>query len=167
MEHTVDATFLHIARSRLCVHLTEQIRACVSALNDQQIWWRPNDVSNSIGNLVLHLAGSTRYYIGHVVGNSDFTRDRDAEFAERREIPKGELLVRLDTAVAEANTVLSEFDPNRLLEPTERTPKPSTYMQVIGLQLVHYATHTGQIAFATKLLRADAIDNLWRKTPTH
>lgn len=167
MSHTVDATFLHIARSRLCVHLTEQIRACVSALNDQQIWWRPNDVSNSIGNLVLHLAGSTRYYIGHVVGNSDFVRDRDAEFAERREIPKGELLARLDAAVAEADTVLSEFDPNRLLEPTARTPKPSTYLEVIGLQLVHYATHTGQILFATKLLRADAIDDIWRKTPTH
>ena len=167
MEHTVDTTFLHIARSRLCIHLTEQIRTCVSALTDQQIWWRPNDVSNSIGNLVLHLAGSTRYYIGHVVGNSDFVRDRDAEFAERREIPKDELLTRLNTAVDEANTVLNEFDPSWLLDPTERTLKPSTYMQVIGLQLVHYATHTGQIAFATKLLRADAISEIWRKAPTH
>ena len=167
MSHTVDSTFLHIARSRLVVHLTGQIRACLDALNDQQIWWRPNEASNSIGNLVLHCAGSTRHYIGHVVGGSDFARDRDAEFAERTPIAKEELRHRLDAAVEEADRVLNEFDPARLLETTERTPQPSTYMQVIGLQLVHYAAHAGQITFATKLLKADAIDDIWRNTPTH
>ena len=167
MSHTVDSTFLHIARSRLVAHLTEQIRACLDALNDQQIWWRPNEASNSIGNLVLHCAGSTRHYIGHVVGGSDFVRDRDAEFAERTPITKEELRHRLDEAIEEANRVLKEFDPARLLETTEGTPKPSTHMQVIGLQLVHYAAHAGQIVFATKLLKADAIDDIWRTTPTH
>ena len=167
MSQTVDTTFLHIARSRLVVHLTGQIRACLDALNDQQIWWRPNEASNSIGNLVLHCAGSTRHYIGHVVGGRDFARDRDAEFAERTPIAKEELRHRLDEAVEEADRVLREFDPAQLLESTERTPKPSTYMQVIGLQLVHYAAHAGQIAFATKLMKADAIDDIWRKTPTH
>ena len=167
MEKTVERTFLHIARSRLVGHLTEQIRACLQALNDEQIWWRPNEDSNSIGNLVLHCCGSTHHYIGRVVGNSDFTRDRDAEFAERVPIPKDELLRRLSAAVAEADRVLSELDPTRLLETTERAPKPSTYMQVIGQQLVHYAAHTGQIAYATKLLKDGAIDDIWRKTPTH
>lgn len=166
MSETVDTTFLHIARSRLVVHLTGQIRTCVDALNDQQIWWRANESSNAIGNLVLHCAGSTRYYIGHIVGNNDYARDRDAEFAERREIPRAELLAGLDLAAAEADQVLSAFDPGRLLKATDRTPEPSTYMRIIGLQLVHYATHTGQILFATKLLKADAIDDIWRKTST-
>ena len=167
MTRTPEDTFLYIARSRLVVHLTEQVRLCLAALNDQQIWWRANEQSNAIGNLVLHCAGSTRYYIGHVVGGSDFVRDRDAEFSERREIPKDELLSTLDGAISEADTVLSTFDASRLLERTDRTPKPTTFMQVIGLQLVHYATHTGQIAFATKMLKADAIDDIWRKTPSH
>ena len=83
MSETVNTTFLHIAHSRLVVHLTGQIRSCLDALNDQQIWWRPNEPSNSIGNLVLHCAGSTRHYIGHVVGGRDFARDRSAEFTER------------------------------------------------------------------------------------
>lgn len=167
MEKTTETTFLYIARSRLVIHMTEQVRTCVDALNDQMIWWRPNEQSNSIGNLVLHCAGSTRYYIGHVVGGSDFVRDRDAEFAARQEIPGTELLTHLDSAVAEADRVLTEFDPARLLDITDRGPKPTTYMQVIGLQLVHYATHAGQIAYATKLLKADAIDDIWRKTRTH
>ena len=167
MERTVGNTFLHMARSRLVVHLTGQIRTCLEALNDQQVWWRPNEQSNAIGNLVLHCAGSTRYYIGHVVGGSGFTRDRDAEFAERRPVPTEELRAHLDAAVAEADRVLSSLDPDTLLDTTDRTPKPSTYMQVIGLQLAHYAAHTGQIAYATKLISGDAIDDIWRQTPSH
>ena len=167
MTHTPAGTFLFIARSRIVVHLTEQVRLCLAALDDQQIWWRANERSNAIGNLVLHCAGSTRYYIGHVVGGSDFVRDRDGEFSERREIPKAELLSTLDVAVAEADTVLSTFDPEKLLEQTDRTPKPTTFMQIIALQLVHYADHAGQIAFATKMLKADAIDDIWRNTPSH
>ena len=166
MSQTVDSTFLHIARSRLCVHLTGQIRTCLDALQPEQIWWRPNDASNAIGNLVLHCAGSTRFYIGYVVGNRDFVRDRDAEFAERRELPAAELRAHLDMAIEEADQVLSNLDPARLLDATERTPKPSTIMHVIGLQLTHFATHTGQIAYATKLLNANAIDDVWRKTPS-
>ena len=165
MTGTPERTFLDMARSRLVVHLTDQIRLCVAALNDQQIWWRANEQSNAIGNLVLHCAGSTRYYTGHVVGGRDLVRHRDAEFSERRMLPKNELLSTLEVAVAEADTVLGNLVPARLLEQTDRTPQPTTLMQVIGHQLVHYASHTGQIAFATKMLKADAIDDLWRKTP--
>ena len=167
MEPTPESAFLETARSRMVVHLTGQIRTCLEVLNDQQIWWRANESSNAVGNLVLHCVGSTRHYIGHVVGDRDFARDRDAEFAERREIPAAELRARLDLAVAEADEVLAGFDPARLLEETDRTPEPSPFLNVIGMQLVHYATHTGQIVFATKLLRADALDDVWKRTPGH
>lgn len=165
MEPTVDRAFLEIARSRLAVHLTGQVRACLEVLNDQQIWWRANESSNAVGNLVLHCIGSTRHYIGHVVGQRDFSRDRDAEFGERREIPAAELRARLDLAATEADEVLRAFDPARLLEATGRTPEPETYLQVIAMQLAHYATHAGQIVFAAKLLKADALDEVWKRTP--
>ena len=115
MERTVDNTFLHIARSRLVVHLTEQIRACLAALDDEQIWWRPNERSNAIGNLILHCAGSTRYYIGHVVGGHDFVRDRDSEFGERQKMSTDALRIHLNSTVKEADEVLASFDPARLL----------------------------------------------------
>ncbi len=164
MEPTPSRTFLDMARARLVVHLTGQITACLGALNDPMIWWRANDQSNAIGNLVLHCAGSTRYYIGLVVGGRDFVRDRDAEFAERQEIPKADLLARLTFAVSEADEVFKTFDAGRLMETTDKGRRPGTLMEVIGHQLVHYATHTGQIVFATKMLKADAIDEIWRTT---
>jgi len=166
MNSSEASEFLEIVRSRIVVHLTAQIKICLNVLNDKQIWWRPNESSNAIGNLVLHCAGSTRYYIGHVVGNTDYTRKRESEFSERREITAAELTATLDIAISEADKVITNFDPSRLLEQTSRTPKPTTLMNVLALQLAHFSTHTGQILFATKLLQSDAIDDLWRNTPS-
>jgi uncharacterized damage-inducible protein DinB len=165
MDRTLAGIYLQVARSRLVVHQTEQLRACLQALDDQQIWWRPNEGANSIGNLVLHLCGSTRYYIGHVLGRSGYVRDRDAEFAERTMIPKTELLQRINETVTEADRVLSSFDPDRLLDTVESMGKPTSGAQVILHALIHYAAHVGQIVYATKMLRAGALDDIWRRTP--
>ena len=167
MSRTIESTFIESARTRLCIHLTGQIRTCLDALKVEQIWWRPNESSNAIGNLVLHCVGSTRFYIGHVVGGRDFVRDRTAEFAERRELPAAELRARLDMAIEEADEVLAQVDPTTLLETTARTPKPMTLLEAISLQLAHYALHAGQIAYATKLIDAHAIHEIWRTTPGH
>lgn len=167
MIRTIESTFLDTARTRLCVHLTGQIRTCLDALRIEQIWWRPNESSNAIGNLVLHCVGSTRFYIGHVVGRRDFVRDRPAEFAERRPLPAADLQARLAAAADEADEVLAGVDPASLLETTDRTPKPMTLIEAIDLQVAHYALHAGQIAYATKLLDANAIHEIWRTTPGH
>ena len=162
-EQTIESTFLQSARFRLCVHLTRQVQECLNGLQLDQIWWRPNEASNAIGNLVLHCVGSTRFYIGHVIGNSDFVRNRDTEFSERRSLPVAELLAHLNIAIEEADDVLSHLDPATLLTPAERALKPAIVMDIISLQVVHYALHVGQIAYATKLLNANAIDEIWRK----
>ena len=162
--NTIEATFLQNARSRLCIHLTRQVQECINGLQLEQIWWRPNEASNAIGNLVLHCVGSTRFYIGHVIGNSDFTRNRDLEFSERRSLAAAELLAHLNIAIEEADSVLSQLDPVMLLAPAERALRPANMMEIISLQVTHYALHVGQIAYATKLLNENAIDEIWRKT---
>ena len=98
-EQTIESTFLQSSRSRLCVHLTRQIQECLSGLQLEQIWWRPNEASNAVGNLVLHCIGSTRFYIGHVIGDSSFIRNRDVEFSERRPLPAAELVANLNIAI--------------------------------------------------------------------
>ena len=70
-------------------------------------------------------------------------------------------------AIEEADEVLAQLDPASLLTTTERTPKPMTLLEVISLQLAHYALHAGQIAYATKLIDARAIHEIWRTTPGH
>jgi hypothetical protein len=165
MSDAGNRLLLDTARKRLVAHQAGQVRTCVEALNDGQIWWRANEDSNAIGNLVLHLAGSTRLHIGHGVGNSGYRRDREAEFTEQGPVPKEDLLTRFDFAVAEADRVLAAFDAERLDDTTDRTGKTLTYGELILNQVLHFTTHAGQIVFATKLIQAGLIHEVWKTTP--
>ncbi len=166
MTDTGNTLLLDIARRRLVVHQAGQVRTCLEALNDGQLWWRANQESNTIGNLVLHLCGSTRFYIGHGVGNSGYARDRAAEFAEQGPVAKEDLQARFDSAMAEADRVLSGFDPARLGDTTDRIGKTTTYAELILNHVLHYTAHTCQIVYATKLIQVGVIHEVWKTTPT-
>lgn len=163
-ERTPESTLLYISRTRLVNDFARQIRECLAALTDEQLWWRPNDKSNAVGNLVLHLCGSTRYYIGYGLGRLPYDRDRPAEFAERGPIPREELLRRFDHAVDVASSVLGGLDPGTLGTTTDRTGKDTTLLQILYYQMLHFAVHLGQIVYTTKLLQEGALDELWMKT---
>ena len=162
--HTVESTLLHNARTRLVADFPAQVRTCLESLDDDQIWWRPNEHANAIGNLVLHVCGSNRHFIGNGIGGLEFARDRAAEFTERTPVAKAELLRRFDQMVAEVDRVLGTFDPARLMETTDRTGKTTTYLQILLHVTQHVAAHMAQIVYATKLLKEGAVDELWMKT---
>ena len=88
MSSDLGRAILDEARERLVKGLPAQVIACIDLLTDEQIWWRANDGSNSVGNLVLHVCGSSRHFLGRGLGGSDYTRDRPREFAERGPVAK-------------------------------------------------------------------------------
>ena len=141
-----------------------QVRAALDALTDEQVWRRPNEAANSVGNLVLHLCGSTRHFLGRGVGGSDYHRDRPAEFAEKGPIPRAELLRILEETLAEAAQVLATLDPSRLLEVRDRAGEPQTVLALILRTAHHWGAHAGQIVYAAKAQKAGAFDELWQKT---
>jgi uncharacterized damage-inducible protein DinB len=155
---------LEDARHRLVSQFPAQVRACLEALTDDQVWWRPNEGSNSVGNLVLHLCGSTRHFLGRAVGGTDYVRDRPAEFAERGPLAKGELRRVLDETVAETERVLLALDPGRLREVSSRVDPPQTIAALLLRTAYHWAAHTGQIVYAAKLLKERPFEELWMKT---
>ena len=75
--------FVRHARYRLREDYFVKIATVVAELTDEQVWWRPNDASNSIGNLVLHVCGNARQWIVAGVGGAADVRDRPQEFAAR------------------------------------------------------------------------------------
>jgi hypothetical protein len=143
-------------RQRLVTAMPAQVRTAVEGLTDEQVWWRPNDASNSIGNLVLHVCGSTRHFLGRGVGGSDYVRDRPAEFAARGPIPRAELLRLLDDTVAEVAGVLETLDPRRLMETSDRAGEPFTVLTLLLRVSHHWAVHSGQILYAAKAIRVTA-----------
>src|SRR5258708_1266199 len=64
-----------------------QVRACLEALRDEQVWWRPHPTSNSVGNLVLHTCGSTPHFLGRGLGGSSYRRPPTPPFAATRPRP--------------------------------------------------------------------------------
>ena len=148
-------------RARITRVLPQQIRTCVEELSDEQLWWRPNEQSNSVGNLVLHVSGSMRHYLSRGVGGLQYNRDRPAEFAERGPIPRAQLLAVFDETIDQAAQVFGALDGARLLDPTDEPDYVPTIFDTIINIAIHLATHTGQIVFITKMLKEGSIDELW------
>jgi len=158
---TLDQVALAAFRSRITKILPTQIRSCLDDLSDEQLWWRPNDESNSVGNLVLHVSGSTRHYLSRSIGHLNYERDRPAEFSERGPVPKDQLLTIFDETIDQAVSVLDSFETSRFTDPTEEPNYYGTvFEQMFGIAM-HLATHTGQIVYATKLLKEGSVDELW------
>src|SRR5215213_5173810 len=108
-------TFLNKSRSLMTADYLPKIERCVYRLSDADIWWRPNEASNSIGNLMLHLCGNVGMWIIGGVGELPFERHRQREFDERKTIPAAELLNRLKAIVQQADEVMSALKPDDLL----------------------------------------------------
>ena len=154
-------------RNRICRVFPAQVRKCLEQLDDEQIWWRPNETSNSVGNLLLHLSGSLNLYLNRLVGGFDYTRDREAEFAERRHLPKAELLAAFDEMVAKGEQTFAALTPERLGDPSPDPEKNYILIEdLIGI-CAHVATHTGQIVWITKMLHDGALNEVWMKTHKH
>jgi uncharacterized damage-inducible protein DinB len=143
-----------IARSRY--HLSEdflpKIERCLERLSDEQIWWRPNDQSNSIGNLVLHLCGNARQWIVCGVGGAADARNRDAEFAQREKIPRGELSSLLKRTVTDVDRTLVQLAASELLERRTIQGSEVSVLEAIFHVVEHFSMHTGQILMLTKML---------------
>src|SRR6266403_4516735 len=109
-------SFIASARAYFAEDYLPKIERSLDLLTDEQIWWRANPQSNSIGNLLLHLSGNVRQWIVCGIGGAPDARDRDAEFAQRETIPRDELLSLLKGAMAEVDASLAQIAPDRLLE---------------------------------------------------
>ena len=162
-ESGVEATALRALRVRITKVLPSQIKACLEQLNDEQIWWQPNDQTNSVGNLTLHICGAVMHFLCRGVGGYDYQRDRPAEFASRS-LPKSQLLAILDKMVDTAQQTFDSLDPSRLRdESTEPTYYSTVFEDLFGVA-IHMAVHTGQIVYITKMLKEGSINDLWTQT---
>lgn len=132
---------------------TPRIKKCLDQLTEEEVWKRPNESSNSVGNLILHLCGNiTQYAISSLGGKPD-KRQRDKEFDTTGGITKDELFEKLNSTVDQAVETIKKMNEEALLK--TRNVQGFNYSGVANIIHVveHYSYHTGQIAFWTKLLK--------------
>ena len=152
----------YLAHTRHCLAAChERINHCLGQLGDAQVWWRPREDMNSIGNLLLHLCGNVRQWIIAGVPGAPDVRDRPREFAERGPIPRDELLRRLDAVVGEADATLAAFPDGQLLEPRRIQGFDETVLSAVFDTLAHFNGHTQEIVSLTRQQLGDAYRFAW------
>ena len=151
----VSQQFLDESRAFLTRDYLPKIERCVASLSEEQIWSRNNDASNSIGNLLLHLTGSSRYWAIEVIAGKPIGRVRQKEFDRREPIPSEQLLVDLRAAVNEVDHLLAELPGEALLEVRSAREEQLTVLWCVYHIVEHFSMHTGQILSMAKTLVGD------------
>jgi uncharacterized damage-inducible protein DinB len=126
-------------------------------LPDDAIWRRANQSSNSIGNLLLHLAGNVRQWIVGGVGEEKVERNRAAEFSARDGASGAALIENLARAVSEADSVLAGISVDDLARDCLIQDRETTVLEAIYHVVEHFSMHTGQIVLMTKAYAPDRI----------
>jgi uncharacterized damage-inducible protein DinB len=146
-------TFLEFSRRTLVGEYWPRTCACLEPLSDDQVWWRPNEQSNSIGNLLLHLNGNLRQWVVAPLSEPSSVRNRSAEFAERSQIAPRVLRQNLAGTLEEIDSILNRLNSADLLKKyTIQDLKGVTALEAIYHAVEHFSMHYGQILYIAKLL---------------
>jgi hypothetical protein len=117
------------------------------------IWATSSGVSNSVGTLTLHVCGNLKHYVGAVLGNTGYVRDRDLEFSAR-DIPRALLQANLAETSEVVRTVLAGLPDQKLsAEYPDILGGPRLPTGLFLLQLsTHLAFHLGQAGYLRRVL---------------
>jgi uncharacterized damage-inducible protein DinB len=151
-QNNLTSAFLRATREMLLDQSWARLRTCVESLNDEQIWWRPNSSSNSIGNLMLHLNGNVTQWIINSFAHGSDHRDRPAEFSRTEGLSRDQLITTLSSTMQRVSAVLANISEADLLAHYDIQGYHTTGLEAIYHVVEHFALHYGQIAYITKML---------------
>jgi len=135
----------------------ERICVCLEKLNGDQIWFRGSENQNAVGNLVLHLCGNLRQWIGFGIGGQPDLRKRELEFSARGGAESRQLADKLREIVTDAVTIIRRLTPERLAQTTTVQGYEITVLQAVYHVVEHFAGHAGQIIFCTKQFTGEGL----------
>ncbi len=141
----MSQNFLDRSRAFLLDEYLPKLTLVIAPLSEDDIWWRPVDGSNSIGNLLLHVEGNARQWLIGGVGQRTTARDRDGEFAATGGPTKAELMSHLTETFREIDTVLASVTVEALDAPRRIQGADTTVFDAIYHVVEHVSMHTGQI----------------------
>ncbi len=122
-------------------------------LTNEEVWLRPNESSNSIGNLILHLCGNVRQWILSGLGKLPDRRIRQSEFDERGPIPHVELMNQLKVLKEEVEVVLGNLKPEDLIAQHSVQGFEENGVSIVVHVIEHFSYHTGQITYQVKAIK--------------
>ncbi|MBW1297874.1 DinB family protein [Aquimarina litoralis] len=131
-----------------------KLKAEINAYSkEENLWIETKEISNSAGNLCLHLIGNLNTYIGAEFGNTGYIRQRDLEFS-LKDVPRSEMIASIDEVKEIVDTALDEITPEDLQKEYPRIlmdKNPSTQRFLVHLT-THLTYHLGQINYHRRIL---------------
>jgi Protein of unknown function (DUF1572) len=154
-EANTAALFLRFSRNKLLEQYWPRLRSCVESLTDEQVWWRPNDSSNSIGNLILHLNGNVAQWLVAPFMRREDKRDRPAEFSQQAVVSGAALIAQLGATMTETSEILSRLTETDLLARFEIQGYHVSGLDAVYQVVEHFGLHYGQIVYITKMIQGE------------
>lgn len=144
--------FTHEICSRLEENLP-RLDKCLLQLDEKQIWWRPNENSNSIANLILHVNGNITQYILAGLGNEKDLRERDKEFKANKAFSKQELQQLTESTIQKAKSIINSLSQEQLTKEYLIQGFSLNGISACVHVTEHLSYHVGQIALLTKIIK--------------
>ena len=145
----LEAT-LNEFRRRVFTESMERVKYCLRQLTEEEVWYRPNENSNSVGKLVLHLCGNARQWIVAGLSDKPDVRQRDAEFSERGPLPSSGLVKLLEETEEELEETLQSLNAENLLQEYAVQGFQELGINILIHVIEHFSYHTGQITYFVK-----------------
>lgn len=140
------------AERRIIQESVPRIKKCLSLLTIDQIWYKANSNSNSIGNLVLHICGNARQWVCSGIGDLPDTRNRQLEFTSTEALSAETLSSLLDTLCIDVIKVVEGIHDDEWIKIKKVQVFEETVLSILVHVIEHFSYHTGQITYLTKLL---------------
>ncbi len=149
----IETLLIEEVKRRLFEEGIPRIQKCLHELSEEEVWQRPNEQSNSVGNLILHLCGNVRQWIIAGLGHTTDVRQRQTEFDERGPISKAILLEKLAILETDVRATLINISAEDLVKYHKVQAFEETGVSILVHVTEHFSYHVGQITYFVKAIK--------------
>jgi len=121
--------------------------------NEEDVWKTHGSITNSSGNLALHIIGGMNFHVGHRLAQTGYIRNRDQEFL-KKDVPRPEIIADLEKLIVMIKETLSNLTDDDLKKdfpaPFDGATNSTSYVLVTLLAHLNY--HLGQVNYLRRML---------------
>ena len=153
MQDQLSQTIKQELIRRICEESIPRILKCLTHLSEEQLTWRPNNHTNSVANLILHLNGNVRQWLLASLLNIPHKRQRDQEFLPKTTTTQKELELLLQELNQDIRKAALQLNQNYLESTFSIQGFKENGISIVIHVIEHFSYHTGQITYITKQLQ--------------
>ena len=153
MQDQFTTLFLQEIHRRIFDENFPRLKKCLGELTESEIWQRPNENSNSMGNIALHLCGNLRQWVVAGLGEQEDVRERQKEFDERGPLPVEQLLEKIETVAIDIAKVLEHVKAEDLVRDYTVQGFAENGISILVHVTEHFSYHVGQMTYFVKAIK--------------